>query len=297
MQSLRKNFESHLSNSENSKLKYCLKSLGESELSLPEKLKILFERFKEEVESNHLFSDKDTRFLLFFVRFMFDFDLKDPEFSDLDPKFKECFLRFIQNRFFKDQIEGSQDYYNFYHDLSVHSDAFSTFSDIDNHKSHVSVSLAPNENQTCQSLSNVQRKRIKISGAWFRNEDPDTRPKQATRGCIKIKILDSRKKIVNTLEPSFLTKAKLPSSKFEWKPEDLILKMPRMNRQLLTPEALKISQLQDYLRKKEKLNLICRRKKTMHQKTKRNDEKTKKIFKKSIKYLMNKFKEGEMSKK
>lgn len=53
---------------------------------------------------------------------------------------------------------------------------------------------------------------------------------------------------------------------------------------------MKVSVLQDYLRKRERLNLICKRKKKMHSKAKRNDEKTKKIFKKCMKKLFKNFK-------
>jgi hypothetical protein len=314
---MNKIFESHLAESNKSKLKYCIKSLTSSTLSLNSKLTIVYDNFKEKLKRNYYITLKEQKFLLFFLRFMFDFNMKDEEFTEIDEHHQKYFIKFITNRFFKDNINKSNDYYNFYHDISVNTDDFSTFSNIDNHKSNVSVSLKQIDQKDSMSLSHFPkpRRRITISKSWFNNDSNSSLRNVQTsklvkkpipeksvqsvkvRGkkCVKIKILDSRKKIVNSIDPKYFPKyssvkqMNIPGKK------QMIFKMPSITKQSLLENKFKLSRLQDYLRKKEKLNLICRRKKTMHQKTKRNDEKTKKIFKKTIKYLMSEFKRKTFS--
>ena len=245
------------------------------------------ENFSEKLENNIYIKDQEKKFLLFFLKFMFDFDLKHEEFLELTPNYQDSFIKFVSCRFFKDKIRNSGDYHDYYHDISVYSDSFSTFSEINNHKSNFSISPIKSELKISKSLSNcngrktsIPKQRIQI----YTNTNPPN-PK-SEKGTVKIKILDSRKDIVEQVRPSFFVDSLLQSKNAKFDLKNIILKMPKISIEDLQKKSFKIGLLQDYLRKKERLNLICRRKKSMHQKTKRNDEKTKKIFKKAIKNLL-----------
>jgi hypothetical protein len=147
------------------------------------------------------------------------------------------------------------------------------------------------EYKISQSLSNCNG--LKKSNAKQRIQiytNPDLLKNKSDKGTIKVKILESRKDIVNHVQPSFFVDSLLQSKNAKFDVDNIIFKMPKITVEDLKKKTFKISLLQDYLRKKERLNLICRRKKSMHQKTKRNDEKTKKIFKKAIKNLLKNFK-------
>jgi hypothetical protein len=117
--------------------------------------------------------------------------------------------------------------------------------------------------------------------------------KRRSKGSIKIRVRETKPGIIEYVDPTFFTDSLIPGRVPNKIEGQISFKISRFSMEDLLDSDMQISLLQDYLRKRERLNLICRRKKKMHSKTKRNDEKTKKIFKKAVKILFNRFKKVE----
>lgn len=116
------------------------------------------------------------------------------------------------------------------------------------------------------------------------------RIKKKSRGSIKIRVRETKPGIIRYVEPGFFVESLIPGRAVNRPNQSISFKISRFALSDLLDDDMRISLLQDYLRKRERLNLICKRKKKMHSKTKRNDEKTKKIFKKAVKTLFRQFK-------
>jgi hypothetical protein len=112
---------------------------------------------------------------------------------------------------------------------------------------------------------------------------------QRSKGSIKVRVRQSKPGILKYISSDFLSDS-LIKSKIPKNPDEINFKMSRFTLKDVYDPDMRFSLLQDYLRKRERLNLVCKRRKKMHSKTKRNDEKTKKIFKRAMKRLFTKFK-------
>lgn len=116
--------------------------------------------------------------------------------------------------------------------------------------------------------------------------------RRRSQGSIKLRIRATKPGILKYVNQDFFVDSLIPCRPKgkNANNDNLQFKIARFSTADLFHPDMEITLLQDYLRKRERLNLICKRKKKMHAKTKRNDEKTKKIFKKTMKKLFQNFK-------
>ena len=329
-----------------------------SSIPLKSKLTILLDLFSKSLYQDPEIKPSEAKLIIFVLRFLYDFNLTDQEFWDLEDHHQKSFKKFLIDRFFKHEASKSKHYRAIYHDISVHSDNTSTFSGISRPTSTRNLSKVPahylnrpkppkktgmfdnlsfnksneiqvsqrnlqayndvdpmkrqnfhnnqmNQGYMNQQLSFRDQESTKMSNApihQMKKQSPAvfvSKWKSCRRGSIKIKVRETKPGILNYVEEGFFNDnllmgrtdyQKNKSGKISFKISKFCIKN-------LLDNGMRMSLLQDYLRKRERLNLICKRKKKMHSKAKRNDEKTKKIFKKSMKKLFRRHKKNNKNKK
>ena len=304
-------------------------SLRSMAIPLNDKLKMIYLDFELNLNKNQKLSIDEKNLLKIILKFLFDFDITDREFWNLPEIYQKNFKKFIADRFFKHEAGRSEDYKSVYHDLSVKSDNLSTFSSISNNVSrNISPSklnriisdgtnnLPPNHSakftkkvgevsmfKRVPPISNDSKKlnnNIVRLNSFTRLNGFSTIKKtkkiskrglrRRSKGSIKIRVRETKPGIIKYVDPTFFVDSLIPSRAQNTPKDQISFKISRFSMEDLLHPDMQISLLQDYLRKRERLNLICKRRKKMHSKTKRNDEKTKKIFKKAVKRMFNKFK-------
>lgn len=227
------------------------------------KLEELIEEFERDLENEINISEEEARLLKIILKFLFDFDIQDSDFAELTSTSQTTFRKFLMDRYFKDETERENQLKFLYHDVVVH---------VDEEK---------NEGVGLEDLVQTE-----IRGKVGRQSHVREQVK-----FIRVLIKKFRKGVVDSVYPGFLDDFRRSSDSAE-----LECKTVQMSRSFLLTQSPKILLLQKYLRKREKLNLICRRRKKMHKKSKRNDEKVKKIFKRIMKSLLRKFRASHSAK-
>ena len=228
-----------------------------------EKLEEIVKEFEKDLENDVDISEEEGKVLTLLLKFLFDFDISEKDFLELNDEYRATFRKFVVDRYFKDETERDSQVKLLYHDILVNLDK-------------------PRMQQiSLEDLVQVENVRGKV-----RKDHAVTSQVK----CITVRVKKFRKNIIDSIHPDFLT----DFSKDEGSKE-LECSTIQMTKSFLINESPKIIILQDYLRKRERLNLICRRRKKMHKKSKRNDEKIKKIFKRIMKSLMRKYRKKYLS--
>lgn len=245
--------------SENSKDYECdLKVDDNQKLSNFQKETTLLEEivhnFENQLNQENEIDCQNKRLLLIMLKFLYDLDLIEEEFELLNEKRKKIFFQFIIDRYLKDESERDSKIENLYHDISIISDSSTSLSSIEPIKTN---NLKKNTNE------------IKS---------------------VEIKINTPKENILNFIDSFYLK----DFSKESENCPHLKCKTFELKKNNLKYGNIPITILQDYLRKRERLNLVCRRRKKMHKKSKRNDEKIKKIFKRVMKTLLSRFKQNKL---
>lgn len=218
-------------------------------------LENIVDNFKNQLDQEDEIDTQNKRLLLIMLKFLYDLDLIEEEYELLNEKRKRIFFQFIIDRYLKDECERDSKILNLYHDISVISNSF---------KSLPSTELPKTNTRSLNNPSEIKSVEIRINS-----------PKENILNFIDSFYL---KDFSRDTEDSILLKCKT----FELKKNNLKF------------GNISITVLQDYLRKRERLNLVCRRRKKMHKKSKRNDEKIKKIFKRVMKTLLSRFKQNKL---
>ena len=219
--------------------------------NIDEQLSVLLNNFQEDLEEDDDVSLQDQKILVLMLKFLYDLDIDNSNLNQLNQLNKKSFRKFITDRYFRDEVKRDNDIGTLYHDVSVHSNS--------------GLSRSDDESST--------------------NPKPTQDTKTGLKS-VKILIRKHRTDILKIVSPNFIEQ--FSKTRVDKK---LYCIMSQINKECLNDLNVDISVFQDYLRKRERLNLICRRKKKMHKKTKRNDEKIKKIFKRAMKSLFKDFKQ------
>lgn len=228
---------------------------------IKDELEKLVEEFRVDLQHYPDISEQEALLLLLVLKFLFDFDVCEHEFAQLDAESQSAFRKFLRDRYFKDETERSNRLELLYHDVVVKPDR----------ETDARVRL--------EDLLGVDAEK---------SPSPKLR-RQVQFTCVRIK--KYRAGVLGVATPEFLADFSQSAANRE-----LEVKTVQLSRAFLLEQAPRISLLQRYLRTREKLNLFCRRRKKMHRKSKRNDEKVKKIFKRIMKSLLTKYRAAHLSK-
>ena len=243
------------------------KNINKVEPSPPQKngkLQIMVSDFEKDLEEDLDISEDDRKALLLLLKFLYDFDISHKCFSELSDEYQTSFNKFMIDRYFKDEIERDNQIKFLYHDILV------TLDDKKN--------------------LNAQKKDILFKGKISESIKRNINVKDEVK-FINVHVKKYRKGILDSIHPEYLK-----GFVKNLETNELKCKTVQMTSRFLLEESPKILLLQDYLRKRERLNLICRRRKKMHRKSKRNDEKIKKIFKRIMKSLLKKYRTKYLNK-
>lgn len=238
------------------KTQTCEKVIEDIKEVKTEKIRRLVVQFEKDLEEDMDVSEEDAKLLLLMLKFLYDFDISEREVGELSPENQTMFRKFIIDRYFKDEMERDRKIKHLYHGIEV--------------------ALDEERNRSVRAADLVQ---VDAEEGLSRSSEIKG---QVT--FIKIKVKTFRKGIVESIHPSYL-------EDFSTSPttDHLNCSSIQMTKDFLLLESPKVRLLQDYLRKRERLNLLCRRRKKLHKKSKRNDEKIKKIFKRIMKSLLRKY--------
>jgi hypothetical protein len=221
------------------------------------RLQKMINEFQKDLEEDIDISEEDAMILLLILKFLFDFDITQDEFSKLSADSQNSFRKFVIDRYFKDETERDNQLKFLYHDVLVKSDE------------------EKNMNTKLEDLVDFEKVHGKVRKDVIIGKHVKF---------ISVKIKKCRKGIIDSIGKEFLKGFNRDDQSNE-----LNCKAVQMNKEFLLNQSPKILLLQNYLRRRERLNLICRRRKKMHKKSKRNDEKIKKIFKRIMKSLLKKY--------
>ena len=227
------------------------------------KLKALVEDFKKDLEEDLDVSEDDRRALVLLLKFLFDFDISNRDFGELSDEYQLAFRKFVIDRYFKDEMERDNQIKFLYHDILV---------TVDEEKNRKSREQDLVQGKICGKVKKEMRLETEVK-------------------FINVQVKKYRKGILESIHPKYLEGfTKNPEKK------EIECGTVQMTSLFLLEGKPSILLLQEYLRKRERLNLICRRRKKMHRKSKRNDEKIKKIFKRIMKSLLKKYRSKYLSK-
>jgi hypothetical protein len=261
--------------------------------TLEKKLASELKQFCKEVDKKRQIAKEDKDMLKFLMKFLFDFPIKHMEFLKLSLKAQEDIKKFIVDRFFKNEIQTKST--NFLQKRS-------TFSDLDSCKlddfpttnfKNVSESEDLKSKKT-RTLKRVkQSSEISSSLSTHCNSQTNSIPSSETENKFRyLKKEEVKPGVIEFLENHPFTSSNYLGERCTKQDQSRFykFKIPHISAQCILSNNFCFPDLQDYLRKREILSIICRRKQQRERRGKRNDEKTKKIFKRIMKSLLERFK-------
>lgn len=269
---------------ENPKRKKKASSIQKSdENELDKKLRTELETFCAEVDAKRSIKNEDKEMLKFLMKFLFDFPIEHEEFLNLSVKAQDDIKKFIVDRFFKHEIQNKTP------ELLSKRSTFSQ-GDFDD-------SPSPNisKMEKVQPPLNGDKKLKKIKTQLLVSS-PDRFSK-----CPPLDIEKSRYRYLQEEEVKpgvipFLENHRFTSADYlgerctNPKQGFYCFEIPPISAEIIQSGEFRFPDLQDFLRKREILSIVCRRKQQRERRGKRNDEKTKKIFKRIMKSLLEAFK-------
>jgi hypothetical protein len=269
--------------------------------SLEKKLKNQLNDFKRKLEEHGNISNHQKQLMTFLLKFLFDFPIKHSEFLQLSESNQNEFKKFLIDRFFRNEVNLKNSFL----------EKRSFF--LDDSKSSVTTKSSLQINKEINNLKKVKKsdnssqnnffdKSIKIN--LLSNRKPLASPDsdnfsvsldsfcsdkkdnyhylssdEAKQGIIKFLNTQSFTRNIFTLETCPKT------NRLFYK-----FKMPKILPEDILSGNFNFLELQEFLRKREILSIVCKRKQQVERRGKRNDEKTKKVFKRIMKNMHKDFK-------
>ena len=196
------------------------------------KLKSIVRDFEKDLEEDLDVLEEDRKALVLLLKFLFDFDIDNNDFEQLSDEYQSAFRKFIIDRYFKDEMERDNQIKFLYHDILVI---------VDEEKNKKSK-----KDDLIQKKDNLSKDMTLSNEVKF----------------IKVQVKKYRKGILESIHPKYLKGFTKKSEK-----KELECGTVQMTSKFLLEGNPTIKLLQEYLRKRERLNLICRRRKKMHRKS------------------------------
>ena len=233
--------------------------------NIENKLKIQLNQFKLKLNRNKNISTEEKKLLSFLMKFLLDFDIEHTEFLNLNEESRDDIKKFIIHRFFKHELNNNKE---------------------------VLLNKRSNFLENDEPISPL--KRIKPSNFIQPENNPKPDPNFNTKNNVNCKFLSKHEikdGIISYLE-SYQSQDEILLGERYYEDQSWFYKfeIPYITLKNIESEEFDFKKLQEFLRKRELLSIICRRKQQRERRGKRNDEKTKKIFKKIMKSLLKEFK-------
>ena len=268
-------------------------------LTTPEKLKIQLELFVKDLNSFKEMEDQEKDLLKFVLKFLYDMPITNEEFFQLSKENQSDFKQFLIDRFFKTApLVKKVKKKTISRDLNLNPK-------IEN-LSQKSLSQRKKLQMPSMVVNTKGLKRVRTGASSSPENFVDNginldSPIQFAEGkkliektnkIISLKPEEAKNGILEFLKEnplqkeSYLGKRANPlesSSPYEME----ILKISKAD---ILADNFNFTSLQKYLRNRELMSIVCKRKQKEERKAKRNDEKTKKIFKRIMKNLLLKYK-------
>ena len=218
------------------------------------------------------------------MKFLLDFQIKHSEFLDLNEESRGDIKEFIIHRFFKHELVKKKPNLLEKRNTFLQDDELNKIEELSTAKNSASKPVFPN------------LKKIKTTNFIF--DDNQLNLPKISENPVNILYLNQdevKKNIIPFLENQSLTKENyLGEHCLSTESGFYKFKIPEISVNDIYSENFDFEELQEFLRKREILSIVCRRKQQRERRGKRNDEKTKKIFKRIMKSLLKKFKKNLM---
>lgn len=234
------------------------------------KLKLILQNFEIKISKIESISFSQSKLVIVILKFLFDFDLLNSEFYEMEENEQTYFKQFILERYFQHNISKKENYLDMYHGIKIEEEP--------NYL---------NQNQELVSSELASNNFSKIDSHYSNNI-------AESNSIFKITIYEPKHNILDYVENKYLDKDTLNKNN-----KTVTLTIPKCTKTYIKSKQFQISTLQNYLRNLERLSLLCKtRKKTqLKSKLKRNDEKIKKVFKFVMKSMFIRFKKHKIEPK
>lgn len=247
--------------------KFCLETELRSEM----------DRFRKNLEENPQVPQEKKDLLIFLLRFLFNFPIEHSEFLGLSRANRTVIKKFVVDRFFRAKQAKRK---------STFLEKRSTFLDEEPGAKATTRDLPINLPVLGPGLEG-QRARGCLETIEAAEQ---ARPGGTRRGCQTEVILredEIKPGIMDFLEQHEFTRGHFEHSRCASSGDSIFrLMMPRISASQVLSEAFDFRDLQCFLEKREILSIVCKRKQQHERRGKRNDEKTKKVFKRVMKNML-----------
>lgn len=247
------------------------------EICLQRKLSEEVRKFQEKLDENPEIPQEKKDLLIFLLRFLFNFPIEHDEFLALNQSNRDIIKKFIVDRFFRSKPKKRR---------SSFLEKRSTF--LDNHSLPNAGPKTPLFDSSLASLKQLnqdgKRRTCLVEmmhrvGLWkkFGHLEEEVVLKQE----------EVKPGVMDFLELHEFTRGHFEHAQCARSGKSVYkLVMPRMSAAQILEEAFDFRDLQSFLKKREILSIVCKRKQKHERRGKRNDEKTKKVFKRVMKNML-----------